>query len=85
MRKEVSIANFTELTKLYNLLTDSLRPIWIQFAGCVAGVATECHPYNNARNFISGWVPLTPESLFVGVALRGHPSAEIASLSRSRG
>jgi len=32
MRKEVSIANSTELTKLYNPLTDSLRLISIQSA-----------------------------------------------------
>jgi len=32
VRKEVSIPNSTELTKLYNPLTDSLRLISIQFA-----------------------------------------------------
>ena len=32
VRKEVSIANSVELTKLYNPLTDSLRLISIQFA-----------------------------------------------------
>jgi hypothetical protein len=32
VRKEVSIVASAELTKLYKLLTDSLRPVSIQFA-----------------------------------------------------
>ena len=32
------------------------------------GVATEGHPYNNAREY------LTPRELFVGAALRGRPT-----------
>jgi len=32
VRKEVSILNSAELTKLYKRLTDSLRPVSIQFA-----------------------------------------------------
>ena len=45
VRKEVSIANSTELTKLYILLTDSLRLISIQSA---AADYTDVH--GNLRN-----------------------------------
>src|SRR5262245_54230436 len=37
VRKEVSIAPYAEMTKLYNPLTDSLRPFWVQ-SGVSLGV-----------------------------------------------
>jgi hypothetical protein len=43
VRKEVSIPNSRQLTKLYNPLTDSLRPFSVESALISCGVALSIH------------------------------------------